>query len=65
MFIDLKLTLCQNKENKMFDQEILHNYAGQILGAKYKQVDTNKVAAEQKTKYKSMSWHTTSPGRIG
>ncbi len=32
----------------MIDQEIVDNYAAQILDVKYKQVDTNKVAANQK-----------------
>ncbi len=31
----------------MFDREILDNYAARILDAKYEQVDTNKVAADQ------------------
>ncbi len=32
----------------MFEQEILDNYAAWILNAKYKQVDTNKAATNQK-----------------
>ncbi len=48
MFINLSNELCFNKEDDMFDQEILNNYATQILDAKYKQVDTNRVAANQK-----------------
>ncbi len=45
MFIDLNDDLCLSKEDSMFDQEILDNYGVQILDAKYKQVDTNKVGA--------------------
>ncbi len=48
MLIDLNGELCLNKEDNMLDQEILNNYAARILDAKYKQVDTNKVAADQK-----------------
>ncbi len=48
MFIDLNNELHLNKEDNMFDQEILDNYATQILDTKYKKVDTNKVAANQK-----------------
>ncbi len=48
MLIDLNNELCLNKEDDMFDQEILDNYAARILDAKYKQVNTNKVAANQK-----------------
>ncbi len=32
----------------MFEQEFLNNYAVQILDTKYVQVDTNKVAINQK-----------------
>ncbi len=35
-------------KNSMFEQEILDSYAAQILDAKYKQVDTNGVATNQK-----------------
>ncbi len=48
MLIDLNNELCLNKEDNMFDQEILDIYAIRILDAKYKQVNTNKVAADQK-----------------
>ncbi len=48
MLIDLNHELCLNKEDDMFDQEILDNYATRILDAKYEQVDTNRVAANQK-----------------
>ncbi len=32
----------------MFEQEILNNYAPQILNVKYNQIDTNRVATNQK-----------------
>ncbi len=48
MLIDLIDELFLNKEDNMFDWEILDNYAAQILNAKYEQVDTNKVGADQK-----------------
>ncbi len=32
----------------MFNPEILHNYAAWILDEKYRQVNTNKVDANQK-----------------
>ncbi len=48
MFIDLNNELHLNKEDNMFDQEILDNCAAWILNAKYEQVDTNRVAADQK-----------------
>ncbi len=48
MLIDLNNELCLNKEDNMFDQEILNNYAAIILDAKYEQVNSNKVAANQK-----------------
>ncbi len=48
MLIDLNDEFCLNKEDDMFDREILDNYAARILDAKYEQVDTNKVAADQK-----------------
>lgn len=35
------------KEDNMLDQEILNNYATCILDQKYKQIDINKVAADQ------------------
>ncbi len=47
MLIDLNNKLCQDKED-MFDEEILNNYAIWILVAKYNQVDTNRVVADQK-----------------
>ncbi len=46
MFIDLKNELCLNKEDKMFYQEIVNNYATLILNAKYEQANTNRVAAD-------------------
>ncbi len=48
MFIDLNYQLSQHKKGDMFEQEIFNNYATQILDAKYKQVNTNKVAVNQK-----------------
>ncbi len=48
MFIDLNNELCFNKEDDVFNQEILNNYAARILDAKYEQVETNRVAANQK-----------------
>ncbi len=48
MLIDLIDELCLNNEDNMFDWEILDNYATRILDAKYEQVDTNRVAANQK-----------------
>ncbi len=48
MSIDLNDELCLAKEDGIFDQEILDNYAAQIHNAKYEQVDTNKVAVAQK-----------------
>ncbi len=38
MFIDLSDQLCQDKENDMFDWEILNNYATRILDT-----NTNKL----------------------
>ncbi len=48
MPIDLNDELCLNKEDNMFDQEILNNYSARILDAKYEQVNTDKVTANQK-----------------
>ncbi len=49
IFIDLNNNkLYQNKVDNMFDQEILENYAAQILDANYEQNDTNKNVAHQK-----------------
>ncbi len=48
MLIDLNDELCLKKEDDMFEQEILDNYAARILDAKYKQVNTNKVVDDQK-----------------
>ncbi len=45
MLIDPNDELCLTKENGMFDQEIVDNYAARILDAKYEQVDTNRVVA--------------------
>ncbi len=48
MFIDLNDKACQTKEDNIFEQEILNNTASQILEAKYEEVNTNKVATDQK-----------------
>ncbi len=48
MFIDLNDKPCQTKEDNIFEQEILNNTASQILEAKYEEVNTNKVATDQK-----------------
>ncbi len=48
MFIDLNDDICLTKEDNMFDQEILDNYVARILNAKYEQVNTNRVCANQK-----------------
>lgn len=36
------------KEDNKFDWEVLNNYAAHILHAKYKQVNSYKVAVDQK-----------------
>ncbi len=43
MFVELNDQSCQDKEDEMFEPEILDNYAAQILDAKYEQVDTKKL----------------------
>ncbi len=48
IFVNLNNELCLNKEDNMFDQELLDNNDTQILDAKYEQVDNNRVAANQK-----------------
>ncbi len=48
VFINLNDTICQDRKDDVFDQEILDNYAAKILDTKYKQFDTNNVAANQK-----------------
>lgn len=48
MPFDLNDDICLTKEENMFDWEILNNYAKQILDAKYKQIDTNKITFNQK-----------------
>ncbi len=62
MPIDLNDDICLTKEDNMFDQEILNNYATQILDAKYKQIDTNRVASDQEIKHQSRPWVTTPLG---
>lgn len=47
MLIDLNNSFCQNEENNMFDRDIHDYHAARIVNAKYKQVDMNKVAADQ------------------
>ncbi len=48
ILINLNDKLCLNKEDDMFDQEILNNYVAQILDAKYEQVNIDKITANQK-----------------
>ncbi len=63
MFIDHNDDICLTKADDMFDWEILNNYAVWILDAKYKQVDTNRVAANQnQLKCQSMPQVTKYPG---
>ncbi len=63
MLIDLNNELCITKQDDMFDWEILDNYAAQILDAKYKQVNTNGVAADQKHLNVNQPQVSTPPGK--
>ncbi len=47
-FRNLNNPLCQHNEDNLFKREILNNYAAQILGTNYKQVNTNKFTINQK-----------------
>ncbi len=48
MLTDFNETLCLEKENGIFDIEILNNNATLILDTKYKKADIAKLAADQK-----------------
>ncbi len=45
MFIGLNGKLWQTIEDNMFEQDILNNYATQIIDTKYEQVVTNRITA--------------------
>ncbi len=63
MFIDLNDKLCQDKEDNMLEQEILDNYATQILDDKLPTSPYQQSCYQPKTsKCKSMSQPTKCPG---
>ncbi len=57
MSIDLNEILCQHKAGNMFKQGILFNYATWLLVNKYKQVNTNRVATNQKHLNINQHWN--------
>ncbi len=59
MFIGLNDKPCQSNEESMFKWESLDDYAAQVLGTEYEQMDTNKVACHNNTVLKLSLCETT------
>ncbi len=51
IFTDINETLCLSEKDDIFEWKIFHNYTALILQDKYEQIDTAKVAADQKQLY--------------